>query len=93
MVIRSQTITKAPKRARFNVSRDDTLKEIVDCVVDIADPDTIILFGSRSIGKQRKGSDYDILVLKRGIKDKRKLAKKIYVALDVPAQIGRASCR
>ncbi|MEW6181642.1 MAG: nucleotidyltransferase domain-containing protein [Bacillota bacterium] len=31
------------------------------------DPDKIILFGSRSEGRQGPDSDYDLLVLKRGI--------------------------
>jgi len=87
MVIRSQTITNLPKRTRFNVKNDSTLKDIIDCVVEVADPEKIILFGSRSVGNQREGSDYDILVLKQGIRNKRKLAKKIYIALDVAAPV------
>jgi len=54
------------------------LKEIVKRIVEETDPDKIILFGSRAKGENKKWSDYDICVLKKGVENKRKLAKGIY---------------
>jgi len=55
-----------------------TLNEIIKRIVEEINPDKIILFGSRAKGVGGKESDYDILVLKRGVAHKRKLAQKIY---------------
>jgi predicted nucleotidyltransferase len=65
----------------------DWLKKIVKQVVDEADPDRIILFGSRAKGNAAKDSDYDIFVLKRGVTHRRKLAHDIYLKLDVKAPV------
>lgn len=54
------------------------LNEIVKRIVDVIDPDRIILFGSRSTGNNDEQSDFDICVLKHGIKNKRKLTHEIY---------------
>ncbi|MFA4859965.1 nucleotidyltransferase domain-containing protein [Methanoregula sp.] len=54
------------------------LKKIVDIIARSADPDRIILFGSRSKGTQTPESDYDICVIKRGVKHRRELAMKLY---------------
>ena len=54
------------------------LKKIVEVVARSADPDRIILFGSRSKGTQTQKSDYDICVIKRGVKHRRELAMKLY---------------
>jgi predicted nucleotidyltransferase len=56
----------------------NSLSEIIERIAEEADPDRIILFGSRAKGKNKSGSDYDICVLKKGIKHKRKFAQKIY---------------
>jgi len=39
------------------------LEEIVRRMVEVADPERIILFGSHTYGKPRGGSDLDILVV------------------------------
>ncbi|MEW5936886.1 MAG: nucleotidyltransferase domain-containing protein [Candidatus Thermoplasmatota archaeon] len=54
------------------------MKEIIARIVEEADPDKIILFGSRAKGGDGKRSDYDLCVLKRGIKRRRKLAQRLY---------------
>ena len=46
--------------------------------MDGADPDKIILFGSRAKENDRECSDYDICILKKDVTHKRKLAQKIY---------------
>ena len=58
------------------------LKNVIKSIIKIANPDRIILFGSRADGKAKEGSDYDLLVLKNNVADKRKLGKKIYMNLD-----------
>lgn len=57
---------------------DSKLKEIIKRIVDGADPDKIILFGSRAKRKNKEHSDYDICVLKKDVTNRRKLAQKIY---------------
>ena len=46
--------------------------------MDGADPNMIILFGSRAKEKNKECSDYDICILKKDVANKRKLAQKIY---------------
>jgi uncharacterized protein len=58
------------------------LKKAIKSIVDSANPDRIILFGSRARGAARKGSDYDFLVLKNKVSNKRKLGQKIYMNFD-----------
>jgi len=68
---------------RGKTSRANTaaLKKIIDIIARSADPDRIILFGSRSKATQTHESDYDICVIKRGVKHRRKLAMKLYCDL------------
>ena len=56
-----------------------TLKKVLKSIIETADPDKIILFGSRANDNNSSESDYDLLVLKKGIKKRRKLAQKIYL--------------
>lgn len=55
------------------------LKNAVKAIVSVANPDKIILFGSRAAGKQRAASDYDLLVIKKNLKNQRKLVHDIYL--------------
>ncbi len=61
------------------LEKDPTLKRIVEAIVEVLDPDAIILFGSRARGDHAEDSDYDILVLKEGVKpeERRRLQWKI----------------
>ena len=52
-------------------------KKALDTIIEVADPDKVILFGSRARGEELPDSDYDILVLKKGVKHTRRLAQKI----------------
>lgn len=56
------------------------LDKIIECVLKVIIPDTIILFGSQTRGDARPDSDYDILVIKTGLtgKDARETTDKIY---------------
>jgi predicted nucleotidyltransferase len=67
---------------------EEVLDAVVDRIVKAVNPDKIILFGSRSKGQEGPYSDYDLLVLKRGINNRRALAQQIYrVLVDVPAAV------
>jgi predicted nucleotidyltransferase len=57
------------------------LDEIVRRIVQIADPDKIILFGSAARGEIGRHSDLDLLVVKSGCVHRRKLAQDIYKSL------------
>jgi len=64
------------------LEKDPILRRIVEVIVKEIDPDMIILFGSRARGDYKEGSDYDILVLKKGIKpeERRKWEMKVEMA-------------
>jgi len=49
----------------------EELKKIRDVIVKGYKPDKIILFGSRVWGKPHKWSDYDLLVVKKGVRKER----------------------
>ncbi len=67
---------------------EETLKTIVGIIVEAVDPDKIILFGSRSCEGWSYDSDYDILVVKKGVYHRRRLAQQIYRELShVPVSI------
>jgi predicted nucleotidyltransferase len=55
------------------------LIKAVETIVKIADPDRIILFGSRARGDSGEESDFDLLVLKKGIRETRRLAQEIHL--------------
>jgi predicted nucleotidyltransferase len=57
------------------------LDEVVRRVVDVAQPDRIILFGSAARGEMGPDSDLDLLVVKAGVPHRRRLAQQIYLAL------------
>ena len=65
-----------------NVERDRAvLTEIVRRIVDVAQPEQVILFGSAARGRLRPDSDFDLLVVKSGVPDTRDLTRRIYAHL------------
>ncbi|WP_208426980.1 nucleotidyltransferase domain-containing protein [Salinibacter sp.] len=50
---------------------------IIERIVEVADPERIILFGSGARGEMGPNSDLDLLVVKSGV-HRRKLAQRIY---------------
>ena len=64
---------------RKSILMSDPLKKAINAIVRVAKPDRIILFGSHAIGKQEAKSDYDLLVLKKNLKNQRKLVHDIYL--------------
>jgi predicted nucleotidyltransferase len=57
------------------------LDEIVRRIVAVAEPETIILFGSAARGDLGPNSDVDLLVVKRGVFHRRWLMAAIYRSL------------
>jgi uncharacterized protein len=56
----------------------EPLNKALNIIIEIADPDKVILFGSRANDTAGPDSDYDLLVLKKGVKHTRKLSQKIH---------------
>ncbi len=80
------------KEGKDLLEKDPILRRIVKVIVKEIDPDKIILFGSRARGDYTEGSDYDILVLKKGVRpeERRRLEGRIYLSLrslGVPVEI------
>jgi len=72
------------------VSGEDLLAEVLRRVVEVADPDRIILFGSAARGEAGPDSDLDLLVVKSGVAHRRRLAQRIYhrlIGLEVPVDV------
>ncbi len=71
------------KEGRRVLERDPTLRRIVEVIVRVLNPDGIILFGSRARGDYDDYSDYDILVLKRGIKPEERRKLEGFIELEL----------
>lgn len=56
----------APPQASMSTLDPDILDEIVQRIVEVAQPEKIILFGSAARGKMDPHSDVDLLVVKDG---------------------------
>jgi len=56
---------------------EERLTEIIRRVVQVAQPEKVILFGSAARGTMRPDSDIDLLVVKANV-HRRRLAKQIY---------------
>lgn len=56
------------------------LREIVKRIVEVAQPEKIILFGSAARGKTSINSDIDLMVIKSNV-HRRRLAQAIYMNL------------
>ena len=60
---------------------NDLIGDIVRRIVETAQPDKIILFGSRARGDARPNSDFDILVIKESSEPGYRRDAPLYVAL------------
>jgi predicted nucleotidyltransferase len=56
------------------------MDKIIPIIVNLASPDQIILFGSYARGDNTEKSDIDLLILKKGLKNGRKICGSIYMA-------------
>ena len=57
------------------------LRAIVETIVRVAQPEQVLLFGSRAKGTAYEGSDYDFLVVMRDVQNEREVSRRIYHAL------------
>jgi predicted nucleotidyltransferase len=65
-------------RTRTGRVKRKVLADVIRRVVETAQPDKIILFGSAARGEMGPNSDLDLLVIKRGKFNRRRLTAKIY---------------
>ena len=63
------------------------LADIVQRVVETADPEKIVLFGSAARGTMGPDSDYDLLVIKGGKFDRDRVTRNIYRQLNGEAAV------
>lgn len=61
--------------------RQEVLEQIIQRIVDVAQPERIILFGSAARGDMGSHSDVDLLVVKSGEFDQSRLVGDIYLHL------------
>jgi predicted nucleotidyltransferase len=57
------------------------LDEVIQRIVEVAQPEKIILFGSAARGEMGPNSDVDLLVVKSGVVHRGRLAEAIYMNL------------
>jgi uncharacterized protein len=62
-------------------ARASLLDRLVAIITDAADPDQVILFGSRTTGRAREDSDFDFLVIVPHVENERQVSRRIYRAL------------
>ena len=69
----------------MNIIEDSLLKEIVETIVREADPEQVILFGSRARDDARADSDIDLLIVEKAPftlqRSRRKEMARLYFAL------------
>ena len=65
----------------MNPPTDDLMSDIVRRIVETAQPDKIILFGSRARGDARPDSDFDVLVIKESSEPGYRRDALLYLAL------------
>jgi predicted nucleotidyltransferase len=67
---------------------DDLVQGIVRRIVDTAQPEKVVLFGSRARGDARADSDFDVLVIKHSDEPRYRRSIPLYVALaDLPVEV------
>jgi predicted nucleotidyltransferase len=61
--------------------RQDVLDEIIRRIVEVAQPERIIMFGSAARGEMGPHSDVDLLVIKSNVEHRGRLTGDIYMNL------------
>ncbi len=65
----------------MSATSPDALSRIVETIVESAQPERVVLFGSRATGKASDESDYDFLVVVPQVVNERQISRHIYRAL------------
>lgn len=60
---------------------EELVAEILRCILNVADPERVILFGSAAAGRMTPDSDIDLLVIEKEVEDPRRRALLIRRAL------------
>jgi predicted nucleotidyltransferase len=64
------------------------VRDIVRRIVDAAQPEKVILFGSQARGEAQPKSDFDVLVIKQSDEPRYRRSASLYVALaDLPVEV------
>lgn len=71
---------KSAAQGRSGAADAEMLQEIIRRIVEVAQPEQMILFGSAARGQMGPNSDIDLLVIKSGV-HRRHLAEELYVRL------------
>ncbi len=72
----------------MSTPKPNIVREIVRRIVDTAQPEKVILFGSRARGDARPNSDYDLLVIKASDEPRYRRSVALYIALaDLPVEV------
>jgi predicted nucleotidyltransferase len=67
---------------------DDLVRDIVRRIVDAAQPEKVILLGSRARGSARADSDFHVLAIKQSDEPRYRRSALLYVALaDLPVEV------
>jgi predicted nucleotidyltransferase len=61
--------------------REESIRKIVEVIVESASPDQVFLFGSRAQGTSTGESDFDFLVVVPDVKNERDISRQVYRAL------------
>ena len=73
---------KAPsKQGEQGWKIDQRLSEVIERIIEVAQPEKIILFGSAARGEMGPNSDFDLLVVKPGDYHRGHLTEEIYMRL------------
>jgi predicted nucleotidyltransferase len=68
--------------------QEETLQQIINRIVELANPDRVILFGSAATGEMTADSDIDVLVVESQVSNTRRESIRLRAALeDVPFPI------
>jgi predicted nucleotidyltransferase len=68
--------------------QEETLQQIINKIVELANPDRVILFGSAATGEMTADSDLDLLVVESRVSNTRRESIRLRAALeDVPFPI------
>ncbi len=63
------------------VPSEELLQDVVRRIVEVANPEKIILFGSAAAGRMGPNSDLDLLIIKDGSYNQGQLTEEIYFSL------------
>ncbi len=81
----AKAIMDAREMRKMQNDENDLIQDMVKTIVREADPDTVILFGSRAQGVARPDSDVDLLIVERepfsAQRSRRQETARLYLAL------------